>query len=223
MCWFIPWSLALRQNKMLLFLVEKSVSMPAGFSIPDTFVVLFWYLIVSVWFHKVAVTCLKGFYGVRSNSTWSAEVFTWAQASVLFVPVSTCLGYVLWGRATTSAQCLGLQQGLVSIYRWCFGASCSWARQEGGWTAEAGGQWPRWWPGWKALQLGSSGSCKSITARTQGTRQSCFSQCHSQALPWVPEKSCCHLAWACSSWGKAFVQIKIFLQIFVQELSFNPY
>lgn len=45
---FVYTMISLRQNKMLLLLVEKAVSVLLAFSMLDTFVVLFWCLIVSV-------------------------------------------------------------------------------------------------------------------------------------------------------------------------------
>lgn len=136
----------------------------------DTFVVLFWYLIVSLWFHKVAGTCLKGFYGVKSNSTWPAEVFTWSKASMLSVFVSHCLGYVLWGRAPTSCSVLGFTSGAGVHINSAVVPPAPWDRQEGGWTAEAGGQWPRRWPGAKLYSWGSLAAANPSQhkARAQG-------------------------------------------------------
>lgn len=71
----------------------------------------------------------------------------------------------------TVAQYLGLlfMQGLVcvSVVLWCFLPPEPDRRETRdclGW----GGQWSSRWPGWKALHLGSSGSCKSHHSTNPG-------------------------------------------------------
>lgn len=185
----------------------------------DTFVVLFGYLIVSVWFHKGVVTCLEGFLWCEVKFHMTSRGVHLSSSPSALCPCQSLLDVFYGAEQPRDAQYLGflLLQRLVWIETVC-SASCSWAREVRdcrGWGTMA--HWSLAW--WKAPQLGPLAAANPTTVQARATGQSCISQCHSQALPGVPGERCCHLAGACSSWGKAIAQMKIQLQ----ELSFNPY
>lgn len=200
--------------------MEKSVSMPAGLQytwhICCAFLVLDCVCLISQ-------TCNKPAW--RVSMVWGQIPHDQQRCSPELSALCPC--------QSLSWMCFMGQksQQLLSTGVYCYAGSgvhvnsvvvppAPWARGEGGRRLQGlGDSDPGGGLGGKLQSWGPLAAANPITAQAWCTRQSCFTQCQSQDLPCAPEESCCHLSWACSSWGKAFVQMKTQLQ----ELSFNPY